>query len=951
DSKGYIWFKTISHISRINTKDYSVRNFRHYNNIFSFISNNTISSIIEDHNGNIWVGTEDGLNFFDTNLEVFKRYYHNSDESNSINSNNVRNVFEDNKNNIWIGTDKGLDKYIPKTESFKHYYYKNINNRNEALIINKIYEDNSGTLMIGSENGLKVLIKENLRNYFIESKYDMNILSTLSIRSIIQDKNGIFWFGTLKGLFRVKKNIKKFNLYSKTEKGTPLFSNNNISSIYLENNILWVGANGGGLHKYNRKTGRITKFNSKNSKIKNDLVYEIFRDSKNRLWIGTQNGAYYFDSKRKTIHPFNKNQFENNRINQIFEDSDNNLWFCTNYGLYKYADKKLYNFFHNSKDNVSISSNIIYTIIEDENEFWIGTDDGLNKLDKSTEEFKVYNKKIGEKNCISSNEVITLNLDDNDKNILWIGTLYGLDKFNITNNKFTPFYRQDGLPDNVIYSIIENGNNQLWLSTNRGISRFTKDKEKFHNFGIDDGLQNYEFNIGASFKSEKGEIFFGGISGINSFFPDSIIINRKPPNIEITQIEIIVENQKKITYPSSTEEINLPYKNNLLTIEFAVLDYSNPKQNIYAYKLEGAGNEWINIGNRRYATFSELASGKYTFKVKGANSDYVWNEEGDSVDILVKTPIWRMKISYVVYIVFIVLLVFFLVQYRTRHLRKLNFELKEKELIAKQVAKQKEELSLKNKNITDSIIYAKRIQESLLPTKQYFKNLLPNSFILFKPKDIVSGDFYWVAHKDDKTFLAVVDCTGHGVPGAFMSIIGFELLRNIIDVQNIKGTDEIIYHLNKGIIDTIGKGEENISLKDGMDMSLCIIDKTENVIEYCGAFRPLYMIRENKLSEIKGGRFSVGMLKEHENEKIFKTIIPIKNNDVFYMFSDGYADQFGGPEGKKYKYRRFRHLLLNMHKKDMEEQKYFLDKSIEDWKGEEEQVDDILIVGIKPYEL
>ncbi|MEA3317750.1 MAG: SpoIIE family protein phosphatase, partial [Bacteroidota bacterium] len=459
---------------------------------------------------------------------------------------------------------------------------------------------------------------------------------------------------------------------------------------------------------------------------------------------------------------------------------------------------------------------------------------------------------------------------------------------------------------------------------------------------------NYEFSIGAYFKSKKGEIFFGGISGINSFFPDSIKINRIPPKIAITEVEIVAKNKKTLKYPSSDDVLHIPYKNNLITVEFSVLDYTNPKQNTYAYKLKGAGDEWINIGNRRYATFSKLAPGKYTFIVKGANSDYVWNEEGVSLDIIVKTPIWKKDISYVVYIVLIISLILFLVQYRTRHLRKTNLKLKEKELIAIQVAKQKEELSVKNKSITDSIIYAKRIQESLLPSKIYFKELLPKSFILFKPKDIVSGDFYWVAHKANKIFLAVVDCTGHGVPGAFMSIIGFELLRNIINEQNIQEADEIMSHLNKGIIDTLGKSDD-ISIKDGMDMSLCVIDRNNSILEYSGAFRPLYMIRDNKLDEIKGGRFSVGMLDDNENDKILKTVISIEKDDVFYMFSDGYADQFGGPEGKKYKYRRFRHMLLNIHRNSLEKQKEFLDKSIEDWKGNEEQVDDILIVGIKPY--
>ena len=949
DSKGDIWFKTISHLSCLNTEDYSVRHYRHYNNIFSLISDNSIFSIIEDKDGNIWFGTEDGLNFFDRNLEIFKRYCHDIKDPNSINSNHIRTVFYDSKNNLWIGTDKGLNKFVTKTQSFKHIRIKNKSNKqNENLRINDIYEDNSGKFWIGTDGGLKLFNRNNeFYEDYSELKYEMNILATSAVKSITQDETGILWIGTIQGVVKVKHNTKKFNLYSKTIDGVSLFSNNNISAIYLENEILWVGTRGSGLYKYNRQTGKGISYNSKNSKINNDYICKIFKDSKNRLWIGTQDGVYYFDINRGEITTFSRNEFENNRIYDIYEDSKMNLWFCTTFGMYKYSNGILESYFYDASNKKSISSNVVYNIIEDKDVFWIGTDKGLNKLSKLTGEFVHYKEEIGKENSISCNDIIYLHQDADDDNILWLGSLYGLNKYDKKNDKFYVYNKENGLPDNVIYSIIENGNNNLWLSTNRGISQFSKDKQVFHNFGIADGLQDYEFNIGASYKSSKGEMFFGGISGINSFFPDSILIRNIPPKMAITDIDIIARNQKKLLYTSTRKLLHLPYKNNLITIEFAVLDYTNPKQNSYAYKLEGVDDEWINIGNRHYAAFSKLACGKYKFRVKGANSDYVWSEDGVALDIIVKTPIWKTKISLTLYIIILILFVLFLIHFRTRHLRKTNIELKEKERIAKQVAKQKEELSIKNKSITDSIIYAKRIQESLLPSKLYFKELLPKSFILFKPKDIVSGDFYWITHKRDKIFVVVADCTGHGVPGAFMSIIGFELLRNIIEEQNIQDVREILYLLNKGIIDTIGKGDKT-GIKDGMDISICVIDKEAKTLEYSGAFRPLYMIRENKLEEIKGGRFSIGMLNVDEKDKIGKSVINIEKDDVFYMFSDGYADQFGGPDEKKYKYRRFRYLLLNIHKQNMEEQKAILDKSIEDWKGDNEQVDDIMIVGIKP---
>jgi serine phosphatase RsbU (regulator of sigma subunit) len=275
--------------------------------------------------------------------------------------------------------------------------------------------------------------------------------------------------------------------------------------------------------------------------------------------------------------------------------------------------------------------------------------------------------------------------------------------------------------------------------------------------------------------------------------------------------------------------------------------------------------------------------------------------------------------------------------------------LKEKEAAAKLVEKHREELMVKNKNITDSINYAKRIQLALLPSQEMFMKILPDSFILYKPKDIVSGDFYWITEEKDKIFVAAVDCTGHGVPGAFVSIIGFELFRKITSEEGIKNPSEILDLLNMHFAQIFSDGE-HIYLQDGMDLSLCILDRKSKLLEYAGAFNPLYLIRHETIIEVKANRLSVGagaytFSEDHE----FKSHqIKLQKDDVIYLFSDGYSDQFGGPEGKKFKYRRFRHLLLTIHKIPMDKQKAILEASIEEWRGNYEQIDDIMVIGIKP---
>jgi len=316
----------------------------------------------------------------------------------------------------------------------------------------------------------------------------------------------------------------------------------------------------------------------------------------------------------------------------------------------------------------------------------------------------------------------------------------------------------------------------------------------------------------------------------------------------------------------------------------------------------------------------------------------------------VETPVWKTDILFFVYVIIIIILVYFIVQYRTKSLRKANQILIEKDIASREVEKQRQELAIKNKSITSSIQYAEKIQKALLPSDFMFKKLLPDSFILFKPKDIVSGDFYWITERNNKVFVSAVDCTGHGVPGAFMSLIGFKILENIIKVQGIEKPSEILNILSMGIENTFHGDEEDYLLKDGMDLAFCAFDRDKKQLEYAGAFNPLYLIRDNKLIETRADRFSVGLKHELNKQNEYTNhSVSIKKDDMIYLFSDGYPDQFGGPNGKKFMYRRFRHLLLTIHKLPLQEQKDFLEKSIEDWRGEDyNQIDDILVIGIRP---
>ena len=271
-----------------------------------------------------------------------------------------------------------------------------------------------------------------------------------------------------------------------------------------------------------------------------------------------------------------------------------------------------------------------------------------------------------------------------------------------------------------------------------------------------------------------------------------------------------------------------------------------------------------------------------------------------------------------------------------------------------EVVRQKQEIEMQKikmevlfNHVTDSIRYAKRIQEAILPPNHLIKSLLPESFVFYKPKDIVSGDFYWIEQLGSKVFFAAVDCTGHGVPGAFMSIVGHNQLKQVITRLSDPHPAGVLDELSKGLSESLHQNYDGSTAKDGMDLSLCSIDYEKKELEFSGAFNPLYLVRDGEMQEIKANKFPIGIFLGREARNFTNHKIGLMKDDMIFIFSDGYADQFGGPKGKKFMANQFRNLLLGIHKLSMEDQKKELERALEEWKGPEEQVDDILVMGVR----
>ena len=320
------------------------------------------------------------------------------------------------------------------------------------------------------------------------------------------------------------------------------------------------------------------------------------------------------------------------------------------------------------------------------------------------------------------------------------------------------------------------------------------------------------------------------------------------------------------------------------------------------------------------------------------------NELLNTQNMLQETELKRQRVMiYSLIGIFVVILGSAFLLFRAyRAIKHANFLLEEQNI---EIKHQRDQIFQQKQEITDSIHYASRIQTAILPPETLLDEL-KDHFILYKPRDIVSGDYYWMTQKDNKTIVVAADCTGHGVPGAFMSMLGISFLNEIVNKGDSTLPNDIMNNLRDNVVNSLHQTGEEGEQQDGMDLALCVIDNDKTKLWFAGAYNPLYLIRNNELTEIKPDKMPIGIYKE-KTDSFTNNEVPIQEGDAIYMFSDGYVDQFGGPKAKKFMSKNFKDLLLSIYNKTMEEQREILDTTIEDWKGDVEQIDDILVIGLR----
>ncbi|NOX88462.1 MAG: hypothetical protein GXO77_05505 [Calditrichaeota bacterium] len=597
----------------------SFTNFTHDPQNPYSVSSNTIASICQDSSGNYWLGTDGrGLNRLDKSGK-FINFVHDPKNKNSLPGNKIYSIVYDHySKSLWIGTyNNGLSR-LSQDENGKFIFtnYRHDPTDPNSLsnnFVNQLYLDKNRTLWIGtSGNGVDKLSlpKINFRKYSRQNGNPSGLAGN-SVWSFFQDPDGKIWVGTNRGVSCLQERTPssaRFANYNFFEAEDPGKHFQVRKLLEEKNGVMWLGILGKGLAKFNYNTGQIRFFPeiTESLRIPAQFLYTICDDQSGNLWLGGNGtGLSRYDKKSGKYYYLNI-------FREAYTDSLHKGWVCVIH-----------------RDGKGI--------------LWLGTwNEGLARYNPQNRSIRFFIRRKDDPQSINNNGVLSIHESKRDPDILWLGTYGGgLNRFDKRTQTFSHVTVKEGLPNNVIYGIIEDNHNNLWLSTNKGLAMYNPESGAVKIYTQKDGLIGNEFNMGAYFKSREGEIFFGGNNGFISFFPEEVI-NPYPPKIVFTSFKRYGKKIHSGISLNSLKKIEIPYyKRNVFSFEFVALHYKNSKKNVYAYKMEGFDPDWVYCGTNREAIYMNLDPGKYTFRVKAANCDGVWNEKGIFMDIIILPPFWK----------------------------------------------------------------------------------------------------------------------------------------------------------------------------------------------------------------------------------------------------------------------------------------------------------------------
>jgi len=798
----------------------------------------------------------------------------------------ARSITKDTDNYLWIATNENGILQLSLSDDGNSIKTLKFFNKDSGLAGNNarlVFQDLEGNYWMGLfGDGLSLL------NSYAFSFFSPGLNPETNNIIYINQLNDDYFLGTPAGYYLFDfstSRVRSFmDLMQKTGKSE-------IASYCIddEKNI-WIGTRGGGLFRKSASGNPVLFYRSGDSG--EDYVTDIAVDEK-YVWIGTLNGVVLINRRTGSVkNKYNiNNGLPHNMINQVFLTREGNAAIAT-------RSDRLY--LINPETGIITGNAILYGTVMNEISSFCQTSDGN----------------------------------------IWAATK-GNGVFEFYGDSVRSWSRADMLMSDYSYSILADSVNRIWIGHDRGFSRYNRNNGIMRTYGTD-YAQGGICNNDGMYESPDGKVMIGTNQGLIVYERQK---DRKVSTPPLNNVNYLTINDIRYPYRPS---YSLPYsKRYSVRVNYVGINFSDPDKVYYQTRLINYDNDWSRITTDREVPYS-LSDGRYQFNLISVNESGLTQDTPVTFDISIKKPFWRTWLFILACISMISVIIILIVKEREKAQKKVQDYL-EKELEARTsvVMKQKTEIELANLEITDSINYAKRIQTSILPDFSKLKSTFKESFILFRPRDIVSGDFYWFEQLDDERFMIVcADSTGHGVPGAFMSMIGSTLLQDIVSRQKISKPSQVLTMLDKQVFSTLNRNIELGVANDGMDIVVCEINVKTRHVTFASAMRPVIIVLGGESFYIKGNRSSVG--GESVIEKYFDDQeYYLSPGDTIYMFSDGLPDQFGGTDGKKLKIARLKKLIEDVAGLTMEGQQEVIAKFYEEWKGEHEQVDDILLIGIR----
>lgn len=844
-------------------------------------------------------------------------------------------------NEVFAGIDgEGVELLKKENKNFTSLKLFSKDLKSKRLNIKDICMKNGSDLWVSlNGEGLSVLKLNNNRE--VEKQLSLgekNGLNSSFVSKLFVDKEDNLWIGTIGGgLSQFMSD--RFELFNKNN----FLKFDNIVTVAVDDSNTVYVSNEWQLYAFNPKDSSNSFIEVLSLKSEEEIRCSYLNKELDELWIGTSSNLFIYDIKGgKPKLKSTVKDFKGKAINYITKDNLGQILVCTTEGLYyldeKNAIAKLFN-----TDNGAPHNNFNSLFVDRLDRYWI--------FSPETPLYNMYNGEITLEKDLDSSTSFRFNCATIDRNdLIWFGTegdgVFSYGKKRKPN--YVRFTTGKGLASDYIYGIMASNNGDIIACHKNGISIKYGNLKTFRAINKNNGLPANTINSNAIFKDKHGFVWLGSTEGLIKYNPMQDKINSIPPVLSFLSI----------TFNDSIKNVNdtlfeMKYGKYELAMEVIGVSLTNAKGVTYRYKLEGMEDKW-RTSDERFITYPGLEDGSYRFIIYSKNDDGFENPVPLAFTVIIAKPFWKEIWFYIVIIVTVVLAFIIFFKARTIKLKqeKKRLELmvneKTKELVVEKerVEKANELLHEKNRDITDSITYAKRIQTAALPNTDYiFKNL--NSFILFKPRDIVSGDFYWYYVTPNYLYVAVVDCTGHGVPGAFMSLLGSTYLDQVL-IENKEPTpSQVLTELDKKINTAFKQANPDNKIGDGMDMCLCRITKDKKEIVIASANRPIYYLINGELNETKANIFSIGGYFEGSMKMFTEISYRINPGDVFYMFSDGYGDQFGGERNRRFSTRKMKTIFGQIYNQDVNEQREILNTEFETWRGENEQIDDVCVIGIK----